>query len=111
MNSILFFKISQDSTSLIGMIEFDDMNNSQYLHEIYLFNECTACRIAIHPDNTTVATGQVGKTPYVCVWDTNTLQTLSILKDGFKEGVAAVAFDKSGNVCTVFAHVGTRFSD
>ena len=66
------------------------MNNDFF--SFYLFS------LALHPERITVATGQVGKTPFICVWDTNTMQTLSILKLEHKHGVVSMAFDKEGNV-------------
>ena len=54
--------------------------------------------LCLHPDKLQAATGQIGKTPYICVWDTIGMQTVSILKDGHEHGVAAVSFDKDGNV-------------
>ncbi|GFN97686.1 echinoderm microtubule-associated protein-like 6 [Plakobranchus ocellatus] len=53
--------------------------------------------LALHPDRTTVATGQIGDAPYICVWDSATTDTISILKDGHKDGIAALGFDKEGN--------------
>lgn len=54
--------------------------------------------LALHPDKTQVATGQVGKDPYICVWDTYNMQTTSILKDIHTHGVACLAFDSDGQV-------------
>lgn len=54
--------------------------------------------LTLHPDRALVATGQTGKSPYICVWDSNSLNTLSILKGGHTHGVGAVSFDKDGNV-------------
>jgi hypothetical protein len=54
--------------------------------------------LALHPEKLLVATGQVGKEPYICVWDSLTATTVSILKDGHQQGVAALAFDATGNV-------------
>lgn len=65
-------------------------------------NECiyySYCSLAIHPDKNLVATGQIGKDPYVCVWDSSTLQTVSILKQGHTHGITAIDFDGAGNVC------------
>lgn len=45
-----------------------------------------------------VATGQVGKEPYICVWDSYTVQTVSILKDVHSHGIACLAFDLEGQV-------------
>ena len=58
--------------------------------------------MALHPDGQTVATGQVGKKPYICVWDSSNLQTLSILKDVHSHGVASVSFNDNGEVCACF---------
>lgn len=54
--------------------------------------------LTLHPDRTLVATGQIGKAPYICVWDTVTTETVSILKDGHQHGVGAVGFNKEGTV-------------
>ncbi|KAL6082312.1 hypothetical protein STEG23_021467, partial [Scotinomys teguina] len=52
--------------------------------------------LALHPDKTLIATGQVGKEPYICVWDSYNVQTVSILKDVHTHGVACLAFDSDG---------------
>lgn len=54
--------------------------------------------LALHPDKIQVATGQVGKDPYICVWDSYTLTTVSILRDVHTHGVACLAFDADGQV-------------
>ena len=46
-----------------------------------------------------MATGQIGKSPYICVWDSLSMKTISILKDGHQHGISAMGFDKQGNVC------------
>ena len=63
--------------------------------------------LALHPERSLVATGQVGKEPYVCVWDTFSVQTVSLLKDGHSHGVACLAFSADGQVCRLlvgFSH-------
>uniref|UniRef100_A0A8D1JS65 EMAP like 5 n=1 Tax=Sus scrofa TaxID=9823 RepID=A0A8D1JS65_PIG len=52
--------------------------------------------LALHPERVLVATGQVGKEPYICVWDSYTLQTISVLKDVHTHGIACLAFDLDG---------------
>ncbi|KAG8014924.1 Echinoderm microtubule-associated protein-like 6 [Nibea albiflora] len=52
--------------------------------------------LAIHPDKIQVATGQVGKDPFICIWDTYAMQTVSILRDAHTHGVACLAFDSDG---------------
>lgn len=46
------------------------MNNFKFLE----FNFAALFfSLSLHPDGKLVATGQVGKDPYICVWDTTNL--------------------------------------
>ena len=45
-----------------------------------------------------MATGQVGKNPFICVWDSLSVVTTSILKDGHQQGVSGVNFSSDGMV-------------
>jgi microtubule-associated protein-like 5 len=54
--------------------------------------------MTIHPDRVQVATGQVGKSPQILVWNSRTLETTSILKGEHTDGVGILAFNKSGDV-------------
>lgn len=60
---------------------------------------CLFGSLALHPERVLVATGQVGKEPYICVWDSYTVQTVSVLKDVHTHGIACLAFDIDGQVC------------
>ncbi|ESN91898.1 hypothetical protein HELRODRAFT_181954 [Helobdella robusta] len=51
-----------------------------------------------HPDGVLIATGQVGKQPYMCVWDSTSLETISILKDAHEHGIVAIAFSTDGQL-------------
>lgn len=53
----------------------------------------------MHPQKSMVATGQIGKAPFICIWDSGNLETVSILKDGHQNGVTALGFDREGTVC------------
>ena len=61
-------------------------------------NSVFCLSLAIHPDKIQVATGQVGKDPYICIWDTYAMQTVSILRDVHTHGIACLAFDSDGQV-------------
>ena len=54
--------------------------------------------LALHPEGTLVATGQVGKDPYICVWDSVTCETVSILKDAHQRGISCLTFNSVGTV-------------
>lgn len=50
--------------------------------------------LAMHPEGKIVATAQMGKEPFICVWDTETLQCLSILKGFHERAITAMDFSK-----------------
>lgn len=72
-------------------------NAREHKQRFFLGHNDDVLCLTLHGDKTTVASGQIGKEPYICVWDSGSLKTLSIMKEGLEEGVAALAFDKSGN--------------
>ncbi|KAL3875087.1 hypothetical protein ACJMK2_038022 [Sinanodonta woodiana] len=72
-------------------------NSKEQKQRFFLGHDDDILCLALHPERTLVATGQTGKMPSICVWDSNTVQTISILKDGHENGVGAVGFDKDGN--------------
>ena len=55
-----------------------------------------------------MATGQVGKAPFICVWDSATVETVSILQGGHERGVAAIGFSGDGNVCVCIMHAALQ---
>ncbi|XP_064621338.1 echinoderm microtubule-associated protein-like 6 [Lineus longissimus] len=71
-------------------------NSNDGKQKFYLGHDDDIVSLALHPERTLVATGQVGKKPYICVWDSLSMQTLSILKDGHEAGVGALSFEKNG---------------
>ena len=54
--------------------------------------------LALHPEKRLVATGQIGKDPFICVWDSGTLKTESILQGEHQRGITALSFSGDGNV-------------
>ena len=58
--------------------------------------------LALHPEGSLVATGQVGKDPYICVWDSTTCETVSILKDAHQRGISCLSFNSVGTVSKVW---------
>ncbi|KAM3930547.1 echinoderm microtubule-associated protein-like 6 isoform 4-T4 [Leptodactylus fuscus] len=71
-------------------------NTREHSQKFFLGHNDDIISLALHPDRTLVATGQVGKDPYICIWDSYTVQTVSILKDVHTHGVAGLAFDSEG---------------
>ena len=50
--------------------------------------------LAMHPQGKVVATGEIGRTPKIIVWDTDTMESLAILKGFHKRGVTLLAFSE-----------------
>nr|XP_020441832.1 echinoderm microtubule-associated protein-like 6 isoform X2 [Monopterus albus] len=71
-------------------------NTREHSQRFYLGHNDDIISLALHPERSLVATGQVGKDPYVCVWDSFTVQTVSLLRDGHTHGIACLAFSGDG---------------
>ncbi|XP_015240079.1 PREDICTED: echinoderm microtubule-associated protein-like 6 [Cyprinodon variegatus] len=71
-------------------------NTREHSQRFYLGHNDDIISLALHPERSLVATGQVGKDPYVCVWDSFTVQTVSLLRDGHTHGIACLAFSADG---------------
>ncbi|XP_078490103.1 echinoderm microtubule-associated protein-like 6 [Ciona intestinalis] len=71
-------------------------NPRKQTQKFFLGHNDDIISLALHPHEQLVATGQVGKDPYICVWNAKTMQTVSILKDQHTHGVASVMFSHSG---------------
>lgn len=55
--------------------------------------------LSIDSSLTFVASGQIGKEPYVCIWDSTNQKTVSILRDlDHSSGVGIVAFSPDSQV-------------
>ena len=48
--------------------------------------------LAVHPQGKIVATGEIGRTPKIIVWDSDTVATLAVLKGFHKRGIPLLAF-------------------
>ena len=66
---------------------------SFYLHH----NDDILC-LSMHPNKRLVASGETGKSPSVCIWDSTTMKTISVLKkEGtHTHGVGSVSFSPCG---------------
>ncbi|PFX18604.1 Echinoderm microtubule-associated protein-like 6 [Stylophora pistillata] len=73
-------------------------NTRENSQRFFLGHNDDIISLALHPERQLVATGQVGKDPYVCVWDSKTCQTVSILKDAHQRGVTCLAFNNTGTL-------------
>ncbi|XP_013921925.1 PREDICTED: echinoderm microtubule-associated protein-like 6 [Thamnophis sirtalis] len=71
-------------------------NTREHTQKFFLGHNDDIISLALHPDKTLVATGQVGKDPYICIWDSYNVQAVSVLKDAHTHGVACLAFDSDG---------------
>ena len=65
-----------------------------YLHH----NDDILC-LTMHPNKRLVASGETGKSPSICIWDSVALKTVSVLikEDSHTHGVGAIAFSQCGS--------------
>eukprot|EP00045_Choanoeca_perplexa_P020173 m.296054 g.296054 ORF g.296054 m.296054 type:complete len:157 (+) comp65081_c0_seq1:46-516(+) len=63
----------------------------------YLQHDDDIISMAMHNDEATVATGQVGHNPAIRIWDAVTLETVSILHGAHQRGVGAVVFSSANH--------------
>ncbi|EKX32589.1 hypothetical protein GUITHDRAFT_82168, partial [Guillardia theta CCMP2712] len=54
--------------------------------------------LSLHPDFITAATGQVGRKALLCVWNTYTMQTLSVIRGFHDYGICSVSFNSDGSL-------------
>ncbi|XP_066266402.1 echinoderm microtubule-associated protein-like 6 [Branchiostoma lanceolatum] len=78
-------------------------NPDKHTQRFFMGHNDDIISLALHPERTLVATGQVGdesgkvgSVPFVCVWDSNTTQAVSILKGVHAMGARILDFDATG---------------
>ncbi|UJR16486.1 hypothetical protein I4U23_003389 [Adineta vaga] len=72
------------------------LNTEQHSQRFYNCHTDDILCLAVSPDMSLVATGQIGRDPPVHVWDPITMQTSSILKGQHYRGISAVGFSNNG---------------
>ena len=53
--------------------------------------------LALHPAGNVCATGQIGKKPILCIWDTQSMQAIVTMKTKHGRGIPLLSFNDSGN--------------
>ncbi|XP_071162130.1 echinoderm microtubule-associated protein-like 6 [Mytilus edulis] len=91
----LFYNVGKDIVYFVAGVGIV-YNQTEHKQKFYLGHDDDILCLSMHPERSIVATGQTGKNPFICVWDTNNMETLSMLKDGHQNGIAAIGFDKDG---------------
>ena len=72
-------------------------NYGEHKQRFYLVHDDDIISLTMHSNKTLVASGQVGKEPQILVWNSTTMETVSILKGGHKDGYGVLAFDSTGD--------------
>ena len=54
--------------------------------------------LAVHPDMNIVATGEIGSSPVIYIWDSQSLVIRSVLSGNHCAGITALAFSSSGRL-------------
>ncbi|EGD80929.1 hypothetical protein PTSG_01512 [Salpingoeca rosetta] len=65
--------------------------------------------LSLHEDDVTAATGQVGAEPFICIWDTESMETKAMLKGHHKLGIASIRFG-TGNQAKILVSCGLESS-
>jgi microtubule-associated protein-like 6 len=52
--------------------------------------------LTLHPNKKYVATAQIGKDPYIAVWDVTTTETIALLKGFHSRGIGSLGFSNDG---------------
>jgi microtubule-associated protein-like 6 len=60
--------------------------------------------MALHPTESLVATGQMGRVPAIVIWDLNTMKTRVVLKGFHRRAVSQLAFSKDGKLLASVGH-------
>lgn len=80
-------------TAAVGVVLNQETNTQK--HFLQHTDDITAFDVS--PDGKTAVTGEVGKTPAIHVWDTNTLEPLKTFKGIIKRGVTNLTFSSCGS--------------
>ena len=79
-------------TAAVGVV-LNPVNNTQT--HFFEHTDDILC-LAIHPDMQTIATGEIGPNPLICVWDSATCECLARIVGTLKKGVCQLAFSNNG---------------
>ncbi len=82
------------AVAIVQSINEKDNNRQRFFlgHDGDIISSC------LHPNKTIVATGQMGKTAQICVWNTQGIMKLESLLQGHTTGVGAMNFHSDGEV-------------
>lgn len=80
------------TTAACGVVYDGD----EHTQEFFTFHGDDILCLAVHPDLEIVATGQAGRDPVVCVWNTKTRAVLAELRGFHQRAVTCLSFDATG---------------
>jgi echinoderm microtubule-associated protein-like 6 len=86
-------------TAAVGIV-LDPSTNTQ---RHFLGHNDDILSIALHPDGTKVATGQIGPKPKICIWDSTTMQELHMMTTPLQKGIKCLTFSEDGNLLAACA--------
>eukprot|EP00163_Fabomonas_tropica_P034258 TRINITY_DN93_c0_g1_i1.p1 TRINITY_DN93_c0_g1~~TRINITY_DN93_c0_g1_i1.p1 ORF type:complete len:2052 (-),score=797.91 TRINITY_DN93_c0_g1_i1:729-6884(-) len=76
-------------------IVYDPKTHTQ---KYFLGHDDDILSLCVSPDRKLVATGQIGKNPKICVWDSVTCELLSVMQGFHQRGVTALTFNQKGDL-------------
>ncbi|XP_072318016.1 echinoderm microtubule-associated protein-like 6, partial [Eucyclogobius newberryi] len=79
-------------TAAVGVV----YNPRDHAQRFYHGHSDDIISLTLHPDRVLVASGQVGPEPFICVWDSYSTSTVSILQEQHSHGVSGLGFSADG---------------
>jgi len=86
-------RLSSHYALVIRLHRYDVGRHTQ---RFYLQHTDDILCLGLHPDGTLAATGQIGKSPPIHVWDVKTMATKAVLAGFHNRGVCALDFSPDG---------------
>jgi len=80
-------------TASVGIVLNQGLNTQRH----FLEHTSEIVCLAMHPNMIYVATGDVGETPKICIWDSTTMECLARISGLLKKGISHLCFSSDGN--------------
>ncbi|PAA85883.1 hypothetical protein BOX15_Mlig016715g1 [Macrostomum lignano] len=74
------------------------LNAEEKTQRYFLGHDDDIVSLVLHPQKILAATGQVGKEPKICIWNTTNSEVVSLLTANHQHGVGILSFDSTGEL-------------
>lgn len=74
------------------------LNRRTHTQTFYRGHSDDVVAVAVHPNRKIVATGQLGRHPRLCIWDSKSLSTLRVFEGHHQRAICAMSFSSDGKL-------------